>query len=32
MIDEHAKDAFASVAASLLKAGVRSVIAMSYSL
>ena len=32
MVDEHAKDAFASVAASLLKAGIRSVVAMGYSL
>jgi tetratricopeptide (TPR) repeat protein len=32
MIDDDAKDAFVSVAASLLKAGVRSVVAMSYSL
>lgn len=32
MIDEQAKDPFASVAAGLLKAGVRSVVAMGYSL
>jgi tetratricopeptide (TPR) repeat protein len=32
MLDEQAKDPFASVAASLLKAGVYSVVAMSYSL
>lgn len=32
MVDETAEDAFASVAASLLRAGVRSVVAMSYSL
>ena len=32
MIDENAKDPFASVAASLLKSGVRSVAAMAYSL
>ncbi|MEM1027006.1 MAG: CHAT domain-containing protein, partial [Planctomycetota bacterium] len=31
-IDEHAEDAFASVAASLVRAGVRSVVAMAYSL
>ncbi len=32
MIDSHAEDAFASVAASLLKSGMRSVVAMAYSL
>jgi hypothetical protein len=32
MIDATAQDAFASVAAALLQAGVRSVMAMSYSL
>ena len=32
MVDEEAEDAFASVAASLLKAGVRSVVGMAYSL
>lgn len=32
MIDEQADDAFASVAASLLKAGIRSVVAMGYNL
>ena len=31
-IDEHAEDAFASVAAALLKAGIRSVVAMGYNL
>jgi tetratricopeptide (TPR) repeat protein len=31
-IDEHAEDAFASVATALLQAGVRSVVAMAYSL
>jgi tetratricopeptide (TPR) repeat protein len=31
-IDDHAKDAFASVAAALVRAGVRSVVAMAYSL
>ena len=32
MVDEKAEDAFASVAASMLRAGIRSVVAMSYSL
>ena len=32
MVDERAEDAFASVAASLLRAGIRSVVAMAYSL
>lgn len=32
MVDDHADDAFASVAASLQKSGVRSVVAMAYSL
>ena len=32
MVDAHAEDAFASVAASLLRAGIRSVVAMAYSL
>jgi tetratricopeptide (TPR) repeat protein len=32
MIDAHAEDAFASVASAMLKAGVRSVVAMAYSL
>jgi CHAT domain-containing protein len=32
MLDEHAEDAFAAVAASLQKAGIRSVVAMAYSL
>jgi len=32
MLDEQAKDPFASVAAALLKAGIRGVVAMSYSL
>src|SRR5262249_27250585 len=32
MVDEGAKDPFASVAAALLKAGIRSVVAMAYSL
>ncbi|HUT01073.1 MAG TPA: tetratricopeptide repeat protein, partial [Phycisphaerae bacterium] len=32
MVDQRAEDAFASVAAALLKAGVRSVVAMAYSL
>ncbi len=32
MIDAHAEDAFASVAASLIKSGIRSVVAMAYSL
>ena len=32
MIDEHARDPFASVATGMLKAGIRSVIAMGYSL
>lgn len=32
MVDEHAEDAFASVAASLQKSGVHSVVAMAYSL
>ncbi len=32
MVDDRAEDAFASVAASLLRAGIRSVVAMAYSL
>jgi tetratricopeptide (TPR) repeat protein len=32
MVDEHAQDAFGSVAAALIQAGVRSVVAMAYSL
>ena len=32
MVDDHAEDAFASVATSLLRAGIRSVVAMTYSL
>lgn len=32
MIDEHARDPFASVATGMLKAGIRSVVAMGYSL
>jgi tetratricopeptide (TPR) repeat protein len=32
MVDQHAEDAFASVAAALLRGGVRSVVAMAYSL
>ena len=32
MVDARAEDAFASVAASLLRAGIRSVVAMAYSL
>ena len=32
MVDAHAEDAFASVATSLLRAGIRSVVAMTYSL